>query len=187
MRRLWLIGSTLLLQSWMTLAQAPAPSAPGSSGRMDDTFEITLVRVVSGHPEFGAPRQRLALGRTPAPISATFLAKGSGQVSGHWELATPSDGAPTATDLTPTPRLTASARLSQRRFRQLGTFSFSLSPGERYVIHGPVIDAQSLSQIGRYHVVLRLDAVSSISAATPKMPAQIAPVILEVKSDENKN
>ncbi len=182
MRRAYLLGLAIFLQACWASAQGLPPSAPGSAGRMDDPFEITLIRVVSGHPEYGTARQRITLGRTPTPISATFIAKGSGQVSGHWELATPSDGAPNAIDLTPTPLLTASARFSQRRFLQLGTFSFSLSPGERHVMQGPVMDAQSLSQIGRYHVLLRLDSVISMNSTAPVLPAQIAPVVLEVDS-----
>ena len=182
MRRFLLIGSVLMLLSPFALAQAPPQSAPGSAGRIDDPLEITLIRVVSGHPDHGVQRQRLALGRTPTSISAIFVAKGSGQVNGHWELATPADGAPTATDLTPTPSLTSTARLNQRRFKRLESFSFSLSPGERHIIHGPLIDAALMSQIGRYHVILRIDSVSSISNAASVLPAQIAPVILEVEN-----
>lgn len=181
MRRLLLISSVLMLLSPLALAQAPPPSAPGSAGRIDDPLEITSIRVVVGHPEHGLNRQRIASGRAAPAISALFITKGSGQVSGHWELATPADGAPTATDLTPTPSLSSTARFNQRRFKRLESFSFSLSPGERHIIHGPLIDAALMPQIGRYHVILRLDSVSSISNAASVLPAQIAPVILEVE------
>jgi hypothetical protein len=185
MRRLLLISSILMMLSPLASAQAPPPSAPGSSGRIDDPLEITSIRVVVGHPEHGLNRQRIASGRSAPAISAIFVAKGFGQVSGHWELAMPADGTPTTSDLTPTPSLSATARLNQRRFKRLEAFSFSLSPGERYVIHGPAIDAQTLSQIGRYHVVLRIDSINSINTAAPVLPSQIAPVILEVEQASN--
>lgn len=94
----------------------------------------------------------------------------------------PADGAPTTTDLTPTPSLSATARLNQRRFKRLETFSFSLSPGDRHVIHGPAIDAQTLSQIGRYHVILRIDSISSISTGAPVLPSQVTAAIIEVEN-----
>jgi hypothetical protein len=187
MRRFLLIGSALALITQFALAQGTPPSAPGSAGRIDDPLEITSVRVLAGHPDYGLPRQRIALGRGAPAISAIFFAKGSGQVSGHWELAMPADGAPTLTDLTPTPALTATARLNQRRFKRLEAFSFSLSPGDRHVIHGPAIDAQTLSQIGRYHIVLRIDSVSSISSAASVLPAQVPAAIIEVESSEVRN
>jgi hypothetical protein len=171
------------LQHFFATAQT-APSAPGSAGRFDDALELTSVRVISGHPDFGTSRQQLTVGRAASPISAIFIAKGSGTVSGHWELATPADGAPSSVDLTPTPLLAASARFSQRRFRQLGTFSFSLSPGERHIIHSPLIEASLLNLVGRYHVILRLDTVSTLGSGTPVMPSQIAPVVIELGNAE---
>jgi hypothetical protein len=103
-------------------------------------------------------------------------------VMGHWELATPADGIPTATDLTPTPLLSSSARVQQRRFRLKESFSFSLSPGERYLLTGPSIKAADLPSVGRYHVVLKVDSFSSISGAAPKMPNRVAPIVLEVEN-----
>ncbi|MEY4295999.1 MAG: hypothetical protein RLY82_1687 [Pseudomonadota bacterium] len=182
MRRLLLLGSALALITPLALAQGTPPSAPSSAGRIDDALEITSIRVLAGHPDYGLPRQRITLGKSAPAISAIFFAKGSGQVNGHWELAMPADGAPTTTDLTPTPSLSASARLNQRRFKRLDSFSFSLSPGERHVIHGPTIDAQTLSQIGRYHVILRIDSISSISSAAPVLPSQVAAAIIEIEN-----
>ena len=179
--------ASLLIGFTAAIACAQAPSAPGSSGRMDDAFEITFLRVVAGHPEYGTQRQRIVQGRVPSPVSATFVVKGSGQISGHWELVTPADGSPTRLDLTPTPSLNTSDRMSQRRFKQLGTFSFSMMPGERHVIHGPAIDAQNFTLLGRYYILLRLDSVTSISSTAPTLPAQVAPVIVEVENSENKN
>ena len=162
-------------------AQTRAPSAPGAAGRIDDPAFIASVRLVVGHPTYGTSRQRVILGRAPAAITATFVSVGGGMVSGHWELATPADGLPTATDLTPTPLLSNTVRMQQRRFRQKETFSFSLYPGERRVLAGPVITAADLPSVGRYHVLLKIDSVSSINNAVAKMPSRISPVVLEVE------
>ncbi len=162
-------------------AQTRAPSAPGAAGRIDDPASIASVRLVVGHPTHGTSRQRIVLGKTPAAITATFVSVGGGTVSGRWELATPADGIPTATDLTPAPLLSNTARMQQRRFRQKETFSFSLYPGERRVLAGPVITAADLPAVGRYHVLLKIDSVSSINSTVAKMPNRISPVVLEVE------
>jgi hypothetical protein len=174
----------LLLLSLCLQAQAQTspPSAPGSAGAMGGPMSIATIKLVVGHPTYGTSRQRVILGRAPAAITATFVAVGGGTVSGHWELAAPADGLPTATDLTPTPLLSSTARVQQRRFRQKESFTFSLAPGERYLLVGPTIRAADLPAIGRYHVLLKIDSVSSLGSAAPKMPSRIAPVILEVEN-----
>lgn len=172
----------LLAQSLITEAQTTPPSAPGSAGRLGDAASIATIKLVVGHPTYGTSRQRVVLGRAPAAITAAFVAVSGGMVTGHWELATPADGIPTATDLTPTPLLSNSARVQQRRFRLKESFSFSLSPGERYLLTGPSIKAADLPSIGRYHVVLKIDSFSSISGAAPKMPNRVAPIVLVVEN-----
>jgi hypothetical protein len=177
------IASLLLLSiSFLAGAQTTPPSAPGSAGRLGDGASIATIKLVVGHPVYGTSRQRVVLGRDPAAITAAFVAVSGGMVSGHWELATPADGLPTATDLTPTPLLSNAARIQQRRFRLKESFSFSLSPGERYLLAGPTIKAADLAATGRYHVVLKIDSFSSISGAAPKMPSRIAPIVLEVEN-----
>ncbi|MEY4295252.1 MAG: hypothetical protein RLY82_940 [Pseudomonadota bacterium] len=172
----------LLCIPLMGTAQTTPPSAPGSAGRLGGGASIATIKLVVGHPTFGVSRQRVILGRAPAAITATFVAISGGTVSGRWELVTPADGIPTAIDLTPTPLLSSTARIQQRRFRFKGAFSFSLSPGERYVLAGPPINSADLPGTGRYHVVLKIDSFSSISGAAPKMPSRIAPIILEVEN-----
>lgn len=162
-------------------AQTNPPSAPGSAGRLGDQMVIASIRTVVGHPVHGGSRQRVVLGRAPAAITATFVAVGGGVVSGHWELATPADGTPTAVDLTPTPLLSQSAKMQQRRFRQKDSFSFSMYPGERRVLVGPSIKAADLPAVGRYHVLLKIDSASSINGVVAKMPNRIAPIILEAE------
>ncbi len=177
------IASLLLLSiSFVAGAQTSPPSAPGSAGRLGDAASIATIKLVVGHPTYGTSRQRVVLGRAPAAITAAFVAVSGGMVTGHWELATPADGIPTAIDLTPTPLLSSSARVQQRRFRLKESFSFSLSPGERYLLTGPSIKAADLPSIGRYHVVLKVDSFSSISGAAPKIPNRVAPIILEVEN-----
>jgi hypothetical protein len=162
-------------------SQTRAPSAPGSAGRIDDPMSITSIRLVVGHPTYGSSRQRVILGRAPAAITATFVAAGGGVVSGHWEFAMPADGMPTALDLTPTPLLSSAARMQQRRFRQKEMFTFSLSPGERYVLTGPIIKSSDMPATGRYHVLLKIDSASSMNVAVATMPSRISPIILEVE------
>jgi hypothetical protein len=174
----------MLAISLAATAQTTPPSAPGSAGRLGGAPSIATIKLVVGHPTFGTSRQRVILGRAPAAMTATFVAVTGGTVSGRWELATPADGIPTATDLTPTPLLSNAARIEQRRFRMKESFSFSLSPGERYVLVGPVIKAADLPATGRYHVVLKIDSFSSISGAAPKMPNRIAPIVLEVENPQ---
>lgn len=181
MRRKLSVFLIFLIAVCMAHGQTRAPSAPGSAGRIDDSMSIASIRLVVGHPTYGTSRQRVILGRAPAAITATFVAVGGGMVSGHWEFAMPADGLPTSVDLTPTPLLSNTARMQQRRFRQKETFTFSLSPGERYVLTGPVIKAQDLPAIGRYHVLLKIDSASSITGVTATMPSRIAPIILEVE------
>lgn len=176
--------TSLLLLSFTLLANAQPgpPSAPGTAGRLGGPMSIASIKLVVGHPTYGTSRQRVVLGRAPAAITATFVAVGGGMVAGHWELAVPADGIPTTLDLTPTPLLSNNARMQQRRFRQKETFGFSLSPGERYVLKGPAINANDLSTIGRYHVVLKIDSVSSINTAAATMPSRVAPIVLEVEA-----
>jgi hypothetical protein len=93
---------------------------------------------------------------------------------------TPADGSPHAADITPAPQLAPAARATQRRFRQLDTFSFSLAPGDRYVLPGPAIASKDLVTAGRYHVLLRIDSATSYNGTSARLPARIAPVVLEV-------
>lgn len=179
--RAWMSIFLILAVSFAADAQVKAPSVPQSAGRIDDALSITSIRVVIGHPDYGSLRQRLVMGRPTPPISATFMAKGGGLVSGHWELAVPSDGNPTSADIMATPMLTAAGRFAQRRFRQVGAFSFSLAPGDRYVLPGPEINPASMTAVGRYHVILRLDSVTSYSNGAAQMPTLISPVIFEVE------
>lgn len=174
----------LLAVSLAVKAQTPPPSVPGSAGRLGDAPSIATIKLVIGHPTYGTSRQRIILGRAPAAITATFVAVAGGTVSGHWELVTPADGTPTAIDLTPTPLLSNSTRMQQRRFRLKESFSFSLYPGERYVLVGPSIKVADLPAIGRYYAVLKIDSFSSVSGAAPKMPNRIAPIVLEVENPQ---
>ena len=102
-------------------------------------------------------------------------------MEGRWELASPADGAPGDVDLTPGPLLSTQGRAAQKRLRSVGVFSFSLSPGERYVLAAPSLDSKLFATAGRYHLVLRLDTATSYNGTAATVPGRIAPVVIEME------
>jgi hypothetical protein len=97
-------------------------------------------------------------GHRPPALSASISYNGTGRLKGRWEVVTPGEELPSASDLLTEATLPVEERALQRRYTQLKRFNEFLPPTGRYTLAGPDVARLPNTVEGMYLVLLRIEA-----------------------------
>lgn len=175
MRRMiavWTVWFMPVLSS-MAVAATP-PSAPGAAGI--EPIKIQSIQLSFGPADVGPNVKFVKPGTALPTFHAYFRYQGTGSVRGRWELALPGEPSPDARARVPEQQMTAEARAAVQRYQLLDTFNITLPALSTHRLPAP--DAKKIPRdlVGKYHIVLVLEEVTSFGKNAPQSAIGIRPL-----------